>query len=374
MKRHGLILLSALVVATLSASAAGAHTTPQIRAQKAHQRAVMAEVNQIGNQLTAVEGQAQNAQHRLALVEASLRSNTYKLHVARRNFRAAQKRLLARIYSDYMHGKPSSLEVLAGATSITGLINRAESANALSNQDSALGQQALRFARAVQQRQRQLTKLRQQRAATVRRLAAQKQQVQSELTHQKRLLASINTTLHQLQVQEAQREARLKAEAEARLRRIAEEAAAAARAKANESSGSGGGLVGSPVGVPIPTPGGTGAGHPQAAQIALQYLGVPYVWGGASPAGFDCSGLVMYVYAQLGISLPHYTVSQWNATEPISTSEMQPGDLVFFDGLGHVGIYIGGGQFVDAPHTGSVVRIDSLSSWGGSFVGARRVP
>ena len=108
--------------------------------------------------------------------------------------------------------------------------------------------------------------------------------------------------------------------------------------------------------------------------IAMQYLGVRYVWGGASPSGFDCSGLVMYVYAQLGISLPHYTVSQWNATDPISTSQMQPGDLVFFDGLGHVGIYIGNGQFVDAPHTGAVVRIDSLSAWGGSFVGARRVP
>ena len=73
----------------------------------------------------------------------------------------------------------------------------------------------------------------------------------------------------------------------------------------------------------------------------------------------------MYVYAQLGISLPHYTVAQWNATEPIS-SRRAPGDLVFFNGLGHVGIYIGGGQFVDAPHTGSVVRIDSMSGFGGS--------
>ena len=108
-----------------------------------------------------------------------------------------------------------------------------------------------------------------------------------------------------------------------------------------------------PVSIPV---GNSGVGHPQAAQIALRYLGVPYVWGGSTPSGFDCSGLVMYVYAQLGISLPHYTVAQWNATLPISTSQMQPGDLVFFDGLGHVGIYIGGGQFVHAPHTGTVVQ------------------
>lgn len=83
----------------------------------------------------------------------------------------------------------------------------------------------------------------------------------------------------------------------------------------------------------------------------------------------------MYVYKQLGISLPHYTVSQWDVTKRISRSRMQPGDLVFFDALGHVGIYIGSGQFVHAPHTGAVVRIDSLGGeWRSRFVGARRVP
>jgi cell wall-associated NlpC family hydrolase len=127
-------------------------------------------------------------------------------------------------------------------------------------------------------------------------------------------------------------------------------------------------VVPPPISVPV---GNGGAGHSAAASIALRYLGVPYVWGGASPSGFDCSGLVMYVYEQLGISLPHYTVAQWNATEPVSSPA--PGDLVFFNGLGHVGIYIGGGQFVDAPHTGSVVRIDSMSGFGG-YDGARRVP
>src|SRR5947199_8810098 len=110
---------------------------------------------------------------------------------------------------------------------------------------------------------------------------------------------------------------------------------------------------------PVSDPATLGPGHPEAASIALRYLGVPYVWGGASPGGFDCSGLVMYVYAQLGIYLPHYTVSQWNATQPISLSQAQPGDLVFFDGLGHVGIYLGGGLLVDAPHTRSVVRVES---------------
>jgi cell wall-associated NlpC family hydrolase len=368
MRRQALVLGTALVVTlVMTTGAARAHSTPQIRAQKAHARQVLAEVNQIGNQLTVVEGRAQNAQNELALVEASLQSNTYKLHVARTNFRVAQKRLMSRIYSDYVYGKPSSLDVIAGAKSITDLINRSESAQAVSDQDSELGKQALHFERAVQQRQNDLNALKAKRAATVKRLAAEKHQVEAALARQKQLLSSIKSSIHTLQVQEAQREARIRAEEQARLQQLAAERAAAARAARQQHTG----LVGSPVTVPIPV--GTGAGHPQAAQIALQYLGVPYVWGGASPSGFDCSGLVMYVYAQLGISLPHYTVSQWDATLPISQSDAQPGDLVFFNGLSHVGIYLGNGQMVDAPHTGSVVRVESIYGFG-SIDGFRRVP
>ena len=93
----------------------------------------------------------------------------------------------------------------------------------------------------------------------------------------------------------------------------------------------------------------------------MQYLGMPYVWGGAGPGGFDCSGLVMYVYAQVGVSLPHNAAAMYGYGTPVSYSDLQAGDLVFFSGLGHVGIYIGGGQFIHAPHTGDVVKISSIS-------------
>jgi cell wall-associated NlpC family hydrolase len=116
-----------------------------------------------------------------------------------------------------------------------------------------------------------------------------------------------------------------------------------------------------------------GAGHPEAATIALRYLGVPYLWGGATPSGFDCSGLVMYVYAQLGISLPHFAAAQYGMGTPVAQADLQPGDLVFFDALNHVGIYIGGGQLVHAPQTGDVVKISSLADFGDSYVGARRL-
>jgi cell wall-associated NlpC family hydrolase len=110
---------------------------------------------------------------------------------------------------------------------------------------------------------------------------------------------------------------------------------------------------------------------------AFQYLGIPYKWAGATPAGgFDCSGLVQYVYAQLGISLPHNAAAQFNSPNAVSVprNKLQPGDLVFFDGLDHVGIYIGGGDFIDAPHTGAFVRIDSLTGWyAARYDGAKRI-
>jgi cell wall-associated NlpC family hydrolase len=131
----------------------------------------------------------------------------------------------------------------------------------------------------------------------------------------------------------------------------------------------------------VPPPAlGKGSTGERAVAIAEQYLGVPYVWGGASPlTGFDCSGLAMYVYAQLGIKLTHYTGAQYFEGTPIPLEQLAPGDLLFFDqtatlGPQHEGIYIGNGRFIQAPHTGDVVKISSLDdpAYGFSFVGAVR--
>jgi cell wall-associated NlpC family hydrolase len=140
-----------------------------------------------------------------------------------------------------------------------------------------------------------------------------------------------------------------------------------------------------------PSPFAASGGFTDAAQdnpivsTALQYLGVRYQWGGASPkTGFDCSGLVQYVFGQLGVPLVHFAAAQWHTPDGVwvAPNRLQPGDLVFFIGSdgkrkapGHVGIYLGDGFIIDAPHTGSFVRIDSLNErkLANQYVGARRI-
>jgi len=118
----------------------------------------------------------------------------------------------------------------------------------------------------------------------------------------------------------------------------------------------------------------TGTLGERAAELAHHYLGVRYLWGGESTAGFDCSGLVQYVYAQLGVRIPRTTYEQYNAGAHIGRGDLQPGDLVFFDHIGHVGIYIGHGRFIHAPHTGTVVQVGTLTGWyAETYDGAVRV-
>jgi len=122
---------------------------------------------------------------------------------------------------------------------------------------------------------------------------------------------------------------------------------------------------------PTPTITGDSLGE-QALRLALTRIGDPYVWGGSGPGDFDCSGLVMWAYAQVGISLDHFTGDQWNEGEHISRSQLQPGDLVFFFAdISHVGLYVGNGMMLDAPTFGQDVQIQPVF-WD-AYVGAVRI-
>jgi peptidoglycan DL-endopeptidase CwlO len=219
------------------------------------------------------------------------------------------------------------------------------------------------FKKAVTVHQHALVTAHRSQARLVQQRAAAKARISSQLGQQSRLLSSIKGEIARLIQADHARQLAAARAVTARLDQQQQQAALALQQTAIGASASTGTASVAP---PSQYTGVVG--------IAMQFLGTPYVWGGASPAGFDCSGLVAYVYAQVGVSLPHYTGAQWNVGVPVSRSDLQPGDLVFFDGLGHVGIYIGGNEFIHAPHSGDVVKISSISGWyAETYVGARRI-
>jgi len=352
--------VSALLIALLLTAAAGAAHADGIAAKRAQARAVLVGLQRLDAAAQRANSRYQEASQGLRRVERRLAVNRQALGVARSNLTRAQRALMKRLFAIYTsQEEQSSLAVILGAKSLDDLISRIETVNSLSKQDTTLINQVVGYQHQIVHHRILLRqeRARQHRLVVVR--AAARSRIAGRLASERSLYGTVKSQLQQMIAQ--QQASQLAAAHRAQL---------AAKAQASAPTGSFG--VGDATGGTVPS------GHYSGVVgIAMQYLGVPYVWGGASPSGFDCSGLVMYVYAQVGISLPHNTVAQWSYPRAVSVprSELQPGDLVFFAGLGHVGIYVGNGQFIHAPHTGDVVRIDSLGgSWYASeYVGAKRI-
>jgi peptidoglycan DL-endopeptidase CwlO len=351
----------ALVIAfaALFAVTAVPATGDTVSSKRAEAQSVLNQIQQLDSSLGRAVEAYDLANVKLAHIKHDLSQNTASLKVAKRSLGNAQRQLSSRLVALYTSSsEDSTLAVLLGSSSLDDMLNRMDAVDRVSSQDSTVLKQVVALRQEVRQRQRELKKAHAEQVQVVAQRAAAKASIQSQLGQRRALLSSIKSEIVKLQQEEAARAAELQRQAEARLQQQS--------SSSNPISAAVG--VQTPVGAPPPSQYGGVVGY------AMSFVGTPYVWGGASPSGFDCSGFVMYVYAHFGVSLPHSSYAQYGYGSPVSRSQLQPGDLVFFDGLGHVGIYVGGGSFVHAPHTGDVVKVSSMTGWYAStFVGGRRL-
>jgi peptidoglycan DL-endopeptidase CwlO len=398
-------ILVAGVLSTLVAAPSAFAEPSSLASKEAEVQRVLGQIQGLDASLSQAVEAYNQATAKLDRIKSDLTVNTRRLTIARENLRRSQKLLAERLVAIYTSGEDqSTLAVLLGATSLDDFISRIDAVDRVSLQDVRVRDEVARFRREVQRRQARLKRARAAQEELVAERARHRASIENQLAERRRLVESIRNEIQRIKEEEARRQAELARQARERARQQAietsftqavasdgssesseasssessdgsesmvESESSGSESSASESSGSESSAAAettSPPPVSAPTRGGV-------VGIAMRYLGTPYQWGGSSPStGFDCSGFVMYVFAQVGVSLPHNAAAQYGYGSPVSRSALQPGDIVFFNGLGHNGIYVGGGQFIHSPHTGDVVKISSLSGWYSStYVGARRV-
>jgi peptidoglycan DL-endopeptidase CwlO len=343
-------LLGTLLLALLLTSSAFASP---VSSKKAQLRQVQAKLQTVYHQVDMAVEKYNQANSQLSTVQAQVKQNEHLLKVAEYNLGVANKQLTARALDIYKTRDVGVVDVVFGARSFDDLVTQLDMMERLGNSDVDTVHSITSYRQEIKDRRVKLEADKQAATKLVAAAASHKAEVQSLQNKLEGVTAGLKSQINRLEAQQA---AAAKAAAEA--------AAAQASGGGTSTGGSTGGGTGTVV-----DPGGSG--HSEVVAIAQRYLGVPYVYGGASPSGFDCSGLAMYCYAQIGIGLSHGATDQQHASTPVPLSALQPGDLVFFGNASysyHVGIYVGGGSMINAPHTGSVVSYGSIS---GAWIGGR---
>jgi cell wall-associated NlpC family hydrolase len=356
-----LSLITVFAVALAATGSATAEPT-SVASKQAQAQSVLAQIQSLDASLEHAIEAYNLANERLKAIRADLRENRVELNIASANLKRSQRALAARVVAIYTSGETdSTLDVLVGSRSLADLVDGLEAVSRVTEQDSQVLNDVKRFRSQVKQRRAFLKNADARQSQLLAERAANKSSIESRLAARQSMLSSIRSEIEQIRAAEQRRQAELARQARARL---------AAPQPLIPQLVSSGPSIPAPSVVPPAPPSRYGG----VVGIAMQYLGIPYVYGGSTPAGFDCSGFTMYVFGQMGVSLPHNAAAQYGAGTPVDRSQLQPGDLVFFNGLGHVGIYVGGGSFIHSPHTGDVVKISSLSGWYDStWVGARRL-
>jgi len=407
-------------------AAGGAKANPDLETKRAQARATFAQVQELDAQVGAAAERWNGANLELGSLRRELHSTRVELRRARTTFRVAQERVASRLVDLYVSdGRASAVEVVLGATSLSEAIDLLDTQQRVAEQDAQIAGEVKAQRERVERREARIARARSRQQEVVTRRASERAAIEAKLQERQRLLATVEAEVRQLQAQERARQADLRRRALAELarqRREQAEAEARAEEEAREQEQRQTAqeqeqqettqeqreaaeverapliaevpaepqapiVTEAPTPAPVaptdtpalsepdPPPPSSGRGT-EVVAISMGYLGIPYKWGGASPStGFDCSGFTMYVFAQVGVSLPHYAAAQFGMGVAVSQDQLEPGDLVFFRGLGHMGMYIGGGNYIHSPQTGDVVKISSLSeSYAiSNWVGARRV-
>ncbi len=336
------VLLGALLLSLLLTTSSLASP---VSSKKAQLREVQAKLQTVYHKVDMAVEKYNQATSQLQTVQEQIKENGRLLKVAEYNLEVANRQLSARAENMYRARDVGVVDVLFAANSFDDLVTQLNLMERLGNSDVDTVKSISAYQQDIRDRRVKLDADKKSAARLVEEAAAQKAEVVALENKLENMTAGIKADIQRLQQQAAAR------------------AEAAAQAAQNESSSGGGG------GGTVIDPGGSG--HSAVVAIAQRYLGVPYVYGGASPSGFDCSGLVMYCYAQIGIGLAHGATAQQQSSTPVPLSALQPGDLVFFGSASyssHVGIYVGGGSMIHAPHTGAVVSYGSI---GGAWIGGR---
>jgi peptidoglycan DL-endopeptidase CwlO len=361
-------LLAALCAGALGLAAAAPAQAGRIGDTQAQAERAWKAMQIDGQRLERVVERANGARLRLAQTESRIRANETVLAATRVNLAHSEHALDVSLISAYKTPAPDPLRAALAARNFGELLEQFSLLDR-TNSYNASTLRAIRIDKTrIVRREGVLARERTQREAALAEVDSLQTRIRSSVAAQKRRYAGLRVEVRRLL------DARRRAEVAASLRAAARVStlqtdAATTPVAANDIGGVA--VVDGAAATTLPAPSSVGE---SAVSSALSQLGTPYVPGGAAPGGFDCSGLVSWAYAQAGHpGLPHFTGALWTAgTRVASQSELAPGDLVFFNSLDHVGMYIGGGQFVEAPHTGDVVKVVRMSARG-DYLGAVRI-
>ncbi len=388
------LVAAALAVAVVAPAFAGDASAQDVGSQQARVKQLATELTDLQNRASVLDEQYLETGQRLQQAQSQLSQNRAAVDDAQSHMEQARKEASSYVVSAYM-GAGAGLDVAPG----TGDPNQAVNQKVLLETLQGDRQQVADDLRAAKldlaDKQSDLESSAKQLSDAQSKQKSIRSDLQASVSKQQQLLDGANAQLQAaVQAEQARREAAAAAAEQARVQ--AQETAAAKAASASidattsstsaPTTAAKGGTTTSTKPKATAKPGGArpiapvpsgpvsapNGGAAAAISAARSVLGVPYRWAGASPSGFDCSGLVMWSYAHAGVGLPHSSGGQYAATQRIPVSALQPGDLVFYGSpVHHVGLYIGGGQMIHAPHTGDVVRVASIYGMGETPMGGR---